>query len=81
MVKRKATEKRRKKYEQRLGPGAYMPKAEREQFNAVVEKAEAAALKEKQARDAAKAKAKAAKKTAKKSAPAAATAPAAPEKK
>ena len=26
MVKRKKSEKRRKKYEQRLGPGAYLPK-------------------------------------------------------
>jgi hypothetical protein len=78
MVKRKKTEKRRKKYEQRLGPGAYLPKAEREAFNAEVEKAGAAALKEKQARDAEKAKAKAAKKANKgKPAPAAAE----PEKK
>lgn len=37
-VKRKATEKRRKKYEQRLGPGVYLPKAEREAVNAAVEK-------------------------------------------
>jgi hypothetical protein len=37
-VIRKATEKRRKKYEQRLGPGAYLPKAEREAVNAAVEK-------------------------------------------
>ena len=34
MVKRKKTEKRRKKYEQRLGPGVYMPKEERLAFNA-----------------------------------------------
>lgn len=38
-VKRKKSEKRRKKYEERLGPGAYLPKAEREQFNAEVAKA------------------------------------------
>ncbi|HXD88457.1 MAG TPA: hypothetical protein VN641_18350 [Urbifossiella sp.] len=37
-VKRKATEKRRKKYEQRLGPGVYLPKADREAVNAAVEK-------------------------------------------
>jgi DNA-binding helix-hairpin-helix protein with protein kinase domain len=36
-VKRKATEKRRKKYEARLGPGVYLPKAEREKVNAAVE--------------------------------------------
>jgi hypothetical protein len=47
MVKRKKTERRRKKYEQRLGPGAYLPKEERLKFNAEVEKAAAAALKEK----------------------------------
>jgi hypothetical protein len=35
-VKRKATEKRRKRYEARLGPGAYLPKAEREKVNAAV---------------------------------------------
>ncbi len=48
MVKRKKTEKRRKKYEQRLGPGAYMPRDERLQFNAEYEKAVAAAIKERQ---------------------------------
>lgn len=37
-VKRKKTEKRRKKYEERLGPGAYLPKAEREKVNAAVAK-------------------------------------------
>jgi hypothetical protein len=37
-VKRKKTEKRRKKYEQRLGPGAYLPKEEREAVNAEVKK-------------------------------------------
>lgn len=61
-VIRKKTEKRRKKYEQRLGPGVYLPKAEREAFNAEVATAAAAALKEKVARDAEKAKLKAAKK-------------------
>lgn len=42
MVKRKKTEKRRKKYEQRLGPGVYLPKAEREKVNKAVKEAEAA---------------------------------------
>jgi hypothetical protein len=73
MVKRKKSEKRRKKYEQRLGPGAYLPKAEREQYNAEVAKAVEAAMKEKKERDAAKAKAKAEKKAKK---PAAAEKPA-----
>ena len=41
-VTRKKTEKRRKKYEQRLGPGAYLPKAEREKLNAELEKLAAA---------------------------------------
>ncbi len=36
---RKKTERRRKKYELRLGPGVYMPKEERLKFNAEVEKA------------------------------------------
>ena len=54
MVKRKKTERRRKKYEQRLGPGAYLPKEERLKFNAEVEKAAAAALKEKAERARAK---------------------------
>ena len=36
--KRKKTEKRRKRYEQRLGPGVYLPKNEREQVNATVAK-------------------------------------------
>lgn len=40
--KRKATEKRRKRYEERLGPGVYLPKAERLEVNAAVAKAEAA---------------------------------------
>jgi len=50
MAKRKKSERRRKKYEQRLGPGVYMPKDERLAYNAEVEKAVAAALKEKEAR-------------------------------
>ena len=54
MVKRKKTERRRKKYEQRLGPGAYLPKEERLKYNAEVEKAAAAALKEKAEREKAK---------------------------
>ena len=37
-VKRKKTEKRRKRFEQRLGPGAYLPKEEREKLNAELEK-------------------------------------------
>lgn len=40
MVKRKKTEKRRKKYETRLGAGAYLPKAERLAVNATVAKVE-----------------------------------------
>jgi len=35
---RKKTEKRRKKYELRLGPGVYMPKEQRLAFNAEVAK-------------------------------------------
>ena len=41
-VKRKKTEKRRKRYELRLGPGVYLPKEEREAVNAEVKKLEAA---------------------------------------
>ena len=51
MVKRKKSERRRKKYEQRLGPGVYLPKEERLKFNAEVEKAAATALKEKSERE------------------------------
>jgi hypothetical protein len=40
--KRKATEKRRKRYEERLGPGVYLPKEERLRVNAEVAKLEAA---------------------------------------
>ena len=41
-VKRKKTEKRRKRYEDRLGPGAYLPKEERLKVNAEMEKFAAA---------------------------------------
>lgn len=34
---RKKTEKRRKKYEERLGPGVYLPREERLKFNQEVE--------------------------------------------
>jgi len=64
MVKRKHSEKRRKKYEQRLGPGVYLPKDERLVFNAEAEKAIAAAVAEKTKYDAAKKIAKANKKAA-----------------
>jgi len=43
--KRKLTEKRRKKYEQRLGPGVYLPKEERLKLNAELEKMAAEAAK------------------------------------
>jgi hypothetical protein len=43
--KRKLTEKRRKKYEQRLGPGAYLPKEERLKLNEELEKMAAAEAK------------------------------------
>jgi multidrug resistance efflux pump len=75
-VTRKKTEKRRKKYEQRLGPGVYLPKDQREAVNAAVKKAEAEtkahAEKAKKAREAKKKEKKAAKPvTAEKPAPAA----------
>jgi hypothetical protein len=41
-VKRKLKEKRRKKHEQRLGPGAYLPKEDREKLNAEIAKIDAA---------------------------------------
>jgi hypothetical protein len=41
-VKRKKTEKRRKRYETRLGPGAYLPKEERLALNAELDKLAAA---------------------------------------
>jgi len=46
-VTRKKTEKRRKKYEQRLGPGAYLPREEREKLNVELEKLAAAEQKRK----------------------------------
>lgn len=69
-VKKLKTEKRRKKYEQRLGPGVYLPKAEREQVNAHVAKAVEAAKADK-AKRAAAAKAKKAEKDKAKAKPAA----------
>ena len=39
MVRVKKSEKRRKKFELRLGPGAYLPKAEREKLNKYLEEA------------------------------------------
>jgi hypothetical protein len=47
MDRKKKTERRRKKYEQRLGPGVYLPREERLKFNAEVEKAVAEARKAK----------------------------------
>jgi hypothetical protein len=41
-VTRKKTEKRRKKYEERLGPGVYLPKEQREALNVELEKLAAA---------------------------------------
>jgi hypothetical protein len=71
-VIRKKTEKRRKKYEQRLGPGVYLPKEQRLAVNEAVKKHEAEAkVKSEQAK-----KDRAAKKKAKPAAKAAA----APEK-
>jgi hypothetical protein len=46
-VKRKKTEKRRKKFEQRLGPGAYLPKEERAKLQAELAKVAAAEKKQK----------------------------------
>lgn len=77
MVKRKNSEKRRKKYEQRLGPGVYLPKDERLAYNAEAEKAIAAATAEKAKYDAEKKAAKAKKKAA---GPAPAAAPEAAKK-
>jgi predicted FMN-binding regulatory protein PaiB len=80
--KRKATEKRRKKYEDRLGPGAYLPKEQREKLNVELEKlavVEKARLEQaKKDRDARRIK-KAAEKKSKP--PAAAAAPAAEKPK
>ncbi|MBM3979557.1 MAG: hypothetical protein FJ304_04605 [Planctomycetes bacterium] len=72
-VIRKKTEKRRKKYETRLGAGAYLPKEQRLAVNAEVAKLEAAAKVESEKHKAERA----AKKKAKKAAPA----PAAPAPK
>lgn len=46
-VEKKKREKRRAKFEARLGPAAYLPKEIREQVNAEIAKAEAAAKAEK----------------------------------
>ncbi|MBY0514885.1 MAG: hypothetical protein K2P78_13340 [Gemmataceae bacterium] len=63
MVRRKKSEKRRKKFEARLGPGAYLPKEDREQLNAEIATAEAEAKAAKEKATAAR-KAKAAEKAA-----------------
>lgn len=63
--KRKKTEKRRARYELRLGPGVYLPKEERLAVNAAVAKDEAEA-KERKAKLAAEREAK---RKAKKAAP------------
>ena len=44
-VKRKLKEKRRKRHEQRIGPGTYLPKAVREELQAELKKAETAGKK------------------------------------
>jgi hypothetical protein len=54
-VKRKLKEKRRKRHEERLGPGAYLPKEEREKLNTELEKLAAAEEKAKAERKKAKA--------------------------
>lgn len=78
-VKRKKTEKRRKKYEDRLGPGVYLPKDEREKVNAEMAKfAEAEKARLAKAKTEREAKQKAKKAAAK--AKAAAPAPAEPPK-
>ncbi len=59
--KRKLTEKRRKRHEDRLGPGAYLPKADREQLQADLKKFAAEEAVAKQAHAAAKAQKAAAK--------------------
>lgn len=74
--KRKKTEKRRKRYEMRLGPGVYLPKEDREAVNAEVKKIEA----EEKTRAEQTKKDRAAKKKAKAAAPKA-EAPAKEEKK
>jgi hypothetical protein len=71
-VKRKKTEKRRKRYEQRLGPGVYLPKDERLALNAEMERFAAAEKARLEKVKAERAKAAAEKKAAKaKAAPAA----------
>jgi hypothetical protein len=76
-VKRKKTEKRRKRYEMRLGPGAYLPKDERLALNAELDKLAAA---EKTRLEQVK-KAAEAKKKEKKAKPPAATQPAGKDEK
>jgi hypothetical protein len=76
-VTRKKTEKRRKKYEARLGPGAYLPKEHRLALNAELEKLAAA---EKTRLDKVKKDAEA-KKKEKKAKPAAAEKPAGKDEK
>lgn len=66
-VKRKKTEKRRARYEKRLGPGAYLPKDERLKVNAEMEKFEKAE-KEREAKVKKEREAKRAKKAAEKKA-------------
>lgn len=66
MDKKKKTERRRKKYERRLGPGVYLPKEERLKFNAEVEKAAAEAKKAREEKLAKKQQAKQAKAAEKK---------------
>lgn len=79
-VTRKKTEKRRKKYETRLGAGVYLPKDERLKVNAAVADAEKAE-KTRLAQVAKDREAKRAKKAAEKKAKAAAPAPAPTEEK
>ena len=68
-VKRKLTEKRRKRHEDRLGPGAYLPKAEREKLHAALEKVAAAEAQAKAERKKVKDEAKKVKAAAKKAEP------------
>ena len=53
-VKRKLTEKRRKRHEERLGVGAYLPKEERAKLQAALEKIAAEEEKAQKARAAAR---------------------------
>lgn len=57
--KRKLKEKRRKRHEERLGVGAYLPKDERAKLQAELEKIAAEEAKEEEARAAARKAAKA----------------------